>query len=67
MRFRARVRLVSIGPCCYLRSASHLSLAFFSDLIPAIQAGEVDVHETLKETGRGTSGRQWLRSSLVVV
>jgi len=36
-------------------------------LIPAIQAGEVEVHETLKETGRGTSGRQWLRSSLVVV
>jgi putative ABC transport system permease protein len=36
-------------------------------LVPAIQAGEVDVHETLKETGRGTSGRQWLRSSLVVV
>jgi len=36
-------------------------------LIPAIQAGEVDVHETLKESGRGNSGRQWLRSSLVVV
>jgi putative ABC transport system permease protein len=35
-------------------------------LIPAIQAGEVDVHETLKETGRGNSGRNWLRSSLVV-
>ena len=35
-------------------------------LIPAIQAGEVDVNETLKETGRGTSGRHWLRSSLVV-
>ena len=35
-------------------------------LIPAIQAGEVDVNETLKETGRGTSGRNWLRSSLVV-
>jgi putative ABC transport system permease protein len=35
-------------------------------LIPAIQAGEVDVHETLKETGRGISGRQWLRSALVV-
>ena len=35
-------------------------------LLPAIQAGDVDVHETLKETGRGTSGRQWLRSSLVV-
>jgi len=36
-------------------------------LLPAIQAGDVDVHETLKESGRGTSGRQWLRSSLVVV
>jgi predicted permease len=36
-------------------------------LIPALQAGEVDVNETLKETGRGTSGRHWLRSSLVVV
>ncbi len=36
-------------------------------LVPAIQAGEVDVSETLKETGRGTTGRQWLRSSLVVV
>lgn len=36
-------------------------------LIPALQAGVVDVHETLKETGRGTSRRQWLRSSLVVV
>src|ERR1043165_725411 len=36
-------------------------------LIPAIQAGEGDGHETLKESGRGTSGRQWLRRSLVVV
>ena len=35
-------------------------------LIPAIQAGEVDVNETLKETGRGTSGRHWLRSLLVI-
>ena len=35
-------------------------------LVPALQAGEVDVHETLKETGRGVTGRQWLRSSLVV-
>jgi putative ABC transport system permease protein len=35
-------------------------------LIPALQAGEVDVHETLKETGRGVSGRSWLRNSLVV-
>jgi putative ABC transport system permease protein len=32
-----------------------------------LQAGVVDVHETLKETGRGMSGRHWLRSSLVVV
>src|SRR6267378_565797 len=36
-------------------------------LVPALQAGGVDVHETLKETGRGTTGRHWLRSSLVVV
>jgi len=36
-------------------------------LVPALQAGAVDVHETLKETGRGTTGRHWLRSSLVVV
>jgi putative ABC transport system permease protein len=35
-------------------------------LIPALQAGEVDVHETLKETGRGVSARHWLRNSLVV-
>ncbi|MEO6725678.1 MAG: FtsX-like permease family protein, partial [Blastocatellia bacterium] len=36
-------------------------------LTPAWQASRVDVHETLKESGRGTSGsRQWLRSSLVV-
>src|SRR5687767_8299508 len=37
-----------------------LSLSFVTGvlfgLIPAIQAGEVDVHETLKETGRGTTG-----------
>ncbi|MGH9930300.1 MAG: ABC transporter permease [Pyrinomonadaceae bacterium] len=36
-------------------------------LVPALQAGVVEVHETLKETGRGTSGKHWLRSSLVVV
>jgi putative ABC transport system permease protein len=36
-------------------------------LVPSIQAGEVDVHETLKEAGRGTSARHWLRSSLVIV
>src|SRR6185312_4717164 len=36
-------------------------------MVPALQAGIVDVHETLKETGRGVSRRQLLRSSLVVV
>jgi putative ABC transport system permease protein len=36
-------------------------------LVPALQAGIVDVHETLKETARGSSGKHWLRSSLVVV
>jgi len=36
-------------------------------LIPAMQSSKVDLHETLKDTGRGNSGRrQWLRSSLVV-
>jgi putative ABC transport system permease protein len=35
-------------------------------LVPALQAGVVEVHETLKETGRGVTGRQWLRSSLVI-
>src|SRR6266850_7125901 len=36
-------------------------------LVPAVQAGVVDVHETLKETARGVTRRHWLRSSLVVV
>ncbi len=36
-------------------------------LVPALQAGEVDVNETLKESGRGTSAKHWLRSSLVIV
>lgn len=48
-----------------------IGLAFITGilfgLVPALQAGVVDVHETLKETGRGVSGRHWLRSSLVVV
>src|SRR6185369_13080412 len=35
-------------------------------LIPAVQGAEVDVNQALKETGRSTSGRHWLRSSLVV-
>ncbi|HKP35724.1 MAG TPA: ABC transporter permease [Pyrinomonadaceae bacterium] len=36
-------------------------------LVPALQSGDVDVNETLKEAGRGTSARHWLRSSLVIV
>jgi putative ABC transport system permease protein len=36
-------------------------------LVPALQSSDVEVHETLKDTGRGTSSRHWLRSSLVVV
>jgi len=36
-------------------------------LMPALQAGQVEVTETLKEAGRGVSARHWLRSSLVVV
>jgi putative ABC transport system permease protein len=37
-------------------------------IVPALQASKFDVHETLKEAGRGNSGRhQWVRSSLVVV
>jgi len=36
-------------------------------LVPAWQAGEVHVSETLKEAGRGTSAKHWLRSSLVIV
>jgi putative ABC transport system permease protein len=47
-----------------------IAISFFTGilfgLIPALQAGEVDVHETLKDTGRGMTGRSWLRSSLVV-
>jgi len=48
-----------------------LGIAFLTGilfgLVPALQAGLVDVHETLKETGRGVTRRHWLRSSLVVV
>jgi putative ABC transport system permease protein len=36
-------------------------------LVPSLQAGVVALHETLKETGRSVTGKQWLRSSLVVV
>lgn len=48
-----------------------LGIAFLTGilfgLVPALQAGVVDANETLKETGRGVTGRHWLRSSLVVV
>lgn len=36
-------------------------------LIPALQSSEINVHETLKESGRGNSGKkQWVRNGLVV-
>jgi putative ABC transport system permease protein len=48
-----------------------LGVSFLTGLLfglaPAIQAGDLDVQGTLKETGRGTTSRHWLRSSLVVV
>ena len=67
MRFRDRVRSVSIWTVLAFTIGVSFLTGILFGLIPAIQAGEVDVHETLKETGRGTTGRQWLRSSLVVV
>jgi putative ABC transport system permease protein len=36
-------------------------------LVPAVQAGVVALHETLKASGRGVTRKQWLRNSLVVV
>ena len=48
-----------------------LGLSFLTGIlfgiVPALQGGTVDVHETLKETGRGVTRRNWLRNSLVVV
>ena len=48
-----------------------LGVSFFTGilfgLVPALQSGGIDVHGTLKETGRGVTRRHWLRSSLVVV
>ena len=46
-----------------------LLTAFFFGLIPALQVSRADVHEALKEGGRGTSagsGRKRVRSVLVV-
>jgi putative ABC transport system permease protein len=37
-------------------------------IVPALQASRFDVHETLKEAGRGNTGRHhWVRNSLVIV
>jgi putative ABC transport system permease protein len=47
-------------------AASFLTGILFG-LVPALQAGVVDVNTTLKESGRAVTGRHWLRSSLVVV
>ena len=36
-------------------------------LIPALQSSETNVHETLKESGRGNTGKKhWVRSGLVI-
>ena len=36
----------------------HVVFVQRAGLVPALQAGVVDVHETLKETGRGTTRRR---------
>ena len=41
---------------------------FVFGLIPALQTSRTDVHETLKEAGRSsTGGRHWLRNGLIVI
>ena len=50
-RFRVRAKSVSIGECWHLRSASRFVTGILFGLVPALQAGVVDVHETLKESG----------------
>jgi len=60
-------RLGSIGEWMAFTIGVSFVTGLLFGLVPALQAGVVDVHETLKETGRGTSRRHWLRSSLVVV
>jgi putative ABC transport system permease protein len=48
-----------------------IGLSFLTGIVfgifPALQGGTVDVQETLKETSRGVTRRNWLRNSLVVV
>ncbi len=64
---RAREINLDIGVLAFTMGISFLTGLIFG-IVPAIQATRFDVHETLKETGRGNSGRhQWVRSSLVVV
>ena len=64
---RAREINLDMGVLAFTIGISFLTGLIFG-IVPALQATRFDVHETLKETGRGNSGRhQWVRSSLVVV
>jgi putative ABC transport system permease protein len=64
---RAREINLDMGVLAFTFGISFLTGLIFG-IVPALQATRFDVHETLKETGRGNSGRhQWVRSSLVVV
>jgi putative ABC transport system permease protein len=64
---RAREINLDMGVLAFTFGISFLTGLIFG-IVPAFQATRFDVHETLKETGRGNSGRhQWVRSSLVVV
>jgi putative ABC transport system permease protein len=64
---RAREINLDMGVLVFTMGISFLTGLIFG-IVPAIQATRFDVHETLKESGRGNSGRhQWVRGSLVVV
>ncbi|MFN7943999.1 MAG: ABC transporter permease [Blastocatellia bacterium] len=63
-----RVREISVdGRVLVFTLAMTLLTGLLFGLMPALQAGRVNLNETLKEAGRGSTGtRHLLRSSLVV-
>jgi putative ABC transport system permease protein len=64
---RAREVNLDFGVLAFTFAVSFLTGLIFG-IVPALQASKFDVHETLKESGRGNSGRHtWVRNSLVVV